>query len=132
MKLKNTNWVDFIFMLITTTVGLTLLIWMYVGYQQTKADETQVPDLAWKNLTEATQILENQGFQQFEFTEQGTGKFLGNQQGFYTKHPNNYKIVRQVPKTREKASQSGANLRFYAYREGSTEYEREKIARDKK
>ncbi|EEH64562.1 hypothetical protein HMPREF0044_0299 [Gleimia coleocanis DSM 15436] len=131
MKIKTHNWADYLFMIISGSIALSLLGWVYFGNQTTQADQRVVPDVSWMTLIEARETLIEAGFEQFEFTEQGSGRFLGVNEGFSSKIPEKYVIVRQVPAAGKKASRSGANLHLFAYREGSTELEREKVARGK-
>lgn len=126
---KEGSGMDYAIMIFTLGIIAVLLYWVFQTNQAVEADKRVVPDLSFKTMVEAKEILDGEGFQQYVFQEQGNYRYLGFPDGWDTRNPHNWVIVQQVPAAGEKASTSGAVLHFYAYQGGSIQLEREKIAR---
>lgn len=130
-RLQESDWMDFVLIGLSAVFALSILIWVQQTNQKVEADKLTVPDVRWMTVVEAHQVLSDAGFENFEFTAQGTGNFLGAKPGWDTRYPETWVIVKQVPAPGEKASASGANLHFFAYQEGSTGLQRAKSAEGK-
>ncbi|MCS4484716.1 hypothetical protein NXS08_04365 [Gleimia sp. 6138-11-ORH1] len=127
-RFKKADWADYIIMAFSALVALGILFWVLQTNRTVEADRAVVPDVRWLSIAEAKEVLSAAGFQQFEFTAQGSGKFLGAKDGWYTRQPEAWVIVKQVPSPGDKASVTGANLHFFAFQDGSIQLKRAKIA----
>lgn len=122
------TWMDYLIMVVSLGIVAGILTWAFQTNQLVEADKQEVPDLSFKTLVEAKEILDAHGFEQYVFQEQGGFRYLGFAEGWETRNPQKWVIVKQVPAAGSQASTSGAVLHFFAFEDGSLQLKREKIA----